>query len=220
MPLSEQVRSAASPEGMIVLAVIYFIFWVISKLGKKPPRTRDVSLPQQAGGPDPTQEEGFSLEKILRQIEEVKQQAEERERQAKLPARRPQPAAPRPRPSRVAEAGPLGRQSRSRLPSAEEVEERDSLEGSTLEVEETIENLDNRIRTRVDQDELAEAIVERRKAEAAARNRAHRNADHKAFDQRIREPAPAEKAERRYSASSMRDAFVWREILGPPKALE
>jgi hypothetical protein len=220
MPLTEQVRSAASPEGMIVLAVIYFIFWIISKVGKKPPRTGDVSLPQQTGGPDPTQQEGFSLEKILRQIEEVKEQAEERERQAKLPRSRPQPVARTQRPSRVAEGGPLGRHSNTRIPTAEEVEERDSLEGSTLEVEETIENLDSRVRTRVDQDDLAEAIIQRRKAEAEARNRAHRNADHKAFDQRIREPAPAEKAERRYSAASMLDAFVWREILGPPKALE
>ena len=62
--------------------------------------------------------------------------------------------------------------------------------------------------------------MQRRKADAEARNRSHRNTDHKAFDQRIREPAPAENAERRYSAASMRDAFVWREILGPPKALE
>ena len=54
----------------------------------------------------------------------------------------------------------------------------------------------------------------------AARNRALRSADHKAFDKRIREAAPEQKVERRYTAKSMRDAFIWREILGPPKALE
>lgn len=214
---AEQVRSAASPEGMIVLAIIYFIFWLISKAGKKTPGA-PTRLPQSTGT-DATQEEGFSLEKILRQIEEVKRQAEEREQEASRPRPRPQPAA-RARLPRTSESGPMGRHSRTNLPAAEEVEERDSLEGGTLEVAERIENLDGRIRKQVDQDDEAEGVIQRRIAQAAARNRSHRNVDHKAFDQRIREAAPAEKAERRYSASSMRDAFVWREILGPPKSLE
>jgi hypothetical protein len=220
MLLAEQVRSAASPEGMIVLAVIYFIFWVLSKVGKKAKQADAQPVDAMNTGQDPTQQEGFSLERVLRQIEEVKRQAEERERQATLPRPRPQPAASRQRPSRIEQGGPLGRHSRSQLPGAEEVEERDTLEGGSLEVEEQIENLDSRVRTRVDQDDQVEAIIQRRKAQAEARNRAHRNADHKAFDQRIREPAPAEKVERRYTAAAMRDAFVWREILGPPKALE
>jgi hypothetical protein len=205
---------------MIVLAIIYFIFWVFSKVSKKPPQGRSTSAPSQPSGQlDPSQEEGFSLEKILRQIEEVKRQAEEREREASRPRAKQLPRA-RARPSRNAELGPMGRHSRSNLPAAEEVEERDSLEGSTLEVEERVENLDNRVRARVDQDDEAEAVIQRRLAQAAARNREHRNADHKAFDKQIREPAPAQRAECRFSAASMRDAFVWREILGPPKSLE
>ncbi|HWA14808.1 MAG TPA: hypothetical protein VG817_00140 [Gemmatimonadales bacterium] len=219
MLLAEQVRSAASPEGMIVLAIIYAIFWVLSKAGgKKPPAGRP--LPPPSGTLDPSQEEGFSLEKILRQIEEAKRQAEEREREVARPRPRPEPAAARLRPSRDATRGPMGRRSQSTLPGAEEVEERDSLEGSTLEIEERAANFDNRIRKRVDQDEEAEAVVQRRIAAAQARNREHRKADHQAFDQRIREPAPEQKAERRFSPASMRDAVVWREILGPPKALE
>jgi hypothetical protein len=221
--LEEPIRSAASPEGMIVLAIIYFIIWVFSKVGKKPRRGQD-PVDATSSGSDATQQEGLSLERILRQIEQVKQQAEQKEREARQPKPRPQPQLkPRGdwRSERLGNAGPMGRTSKTRLPAAEEVEERDTFEGSSIEVEEEIENLDNaRVRQRVDQDEQAEAIVRRRIAEAEARNQAHRNADHKAFDKRIRETAPAEKVERRYSSQSMRDAFIWREILGPPKALE
>lgn len=222
MLLQEPVRSAASPEGMIVLAIIYFILWLFSKVGKKNQKQGGPPADLPSTGGDATQQEGFSLEKILKQIEQVKQQAEEKERQAKLPRPRPQPSARADwRNERLGNAGPMGRQSKTRLPAAEEVEERDSLEAGSLEVEERVENLDNsRLRKRVDQDEQAEAIVQRRIDAAQARNQSHRNADHKAFDKRIREPAPAEVAERRYSAKSLRDAFVWREILGPPKSLE
>jgi hypothetical protein len=220
MLLQEPIRSAASPEGMIVLAIIYFILWLFSKRGKNK-KQRDLPADPVSTGGDATQQEGFSLEKILRQIEQVKQQAEEKERQARLPQQRPPLSQPRPRPSRDSTRGPMGRHSQTRLPSAEEVEERDTLESGSLEVEEQVENLDtSRLRKRVDQDEQAEAIVQRRIDSAQARNQAHRNADHKAFDKRIREPAPAEVAERRYSVKSLRDAFVWREILGPPKSLE
>lgn len=222
MLLIEEIRSAASPEGMIVLGIIYFIFWLISKAGgkKKPPRPGSATSPQQTGQLDPSQEEGFSLERILRQIEDVKRQAEEQERQASLPRPKPQLRQSQARLARNPERGPMGRHSRASLPAAEDVEERDTLEGSSLEIEERVENLDNRMRQQVDQDDQAEAVVQRRLQQAAARNREHRNADHKAFDKQIREPAPDQKVERRYSASSMRDAFVWREILGPPKALE
>lgn len=226
--MQEELRSAASPEGIIVLAIIYFIVWVLSKLGKKAKQAAAPPRDATNSGQDATQQEGLSLEKILRQIEQVKQQAEENERQASLPAPRSQlPARRQPtqqparqRPSPVSEGGPLGRHSRTRLPPAEEVEERDSYEGRSLEVEEQVENLDNRIRKLVDQDDEAEATIQRRLAHSAARDHAHRSTDHKAFDKRIREPAPVEKTERRYPAAAMRDALVWREILGPPKALE
>ncbi|MBA3344021.1 MAG: hypothetical protein H0T44_01770, partial [Gemmatimonadales bacterium] len=36
------------------------------------------------------------------------------------------------------------------------------------------------------------------------------------FDSRIRQEPADHTAVRRYSAQQMRDAFVWREILGPP----
>jgi hypothetical protein len=225
MLMLEQVRSAASPEGMIILAIIYFIIWVFSKVGKQKRRAQEQAEAQQYGtevsSGDATQQEGLSLERILRQIEEVKRQAEEKERQAQLPQPRPQ-LQPRKdwRSERLSNAGPMGRHSRTQLEAEEEVEELETLETGSIEVEEEIENLDSRVRQRIDQDEQAEAVVQRRIAEAQARNRAHRGADHKAFDKRIREPAPETKVERRYSAKSMRDAFVWREILGPPKALE
>lgn len=217
MLMQEQLRSAASPEGMIVLAIIYFILWLFSKLGKQKQRGREQAQDYQTevGQGDATQQEGLSLERILRQIEEVKRQAEEKERLARLPKPRGDW-----RSERLSNAGPMGRHGRTELEAAEEVEERDTLEAGSLEVEEQVENLDSRVRQRVDQDDEAEALVQRRISEAQARNRALRSADHKAFDKRIREAAPEQKVERRYTAKSMRDAFIWREILGPPKALE
>lgn len=230
----EGVRSAASFEGLIILGVIYFVLSLISKAGKKKGGAeRDGSA---AAGATGTVEEnkGLSLQKILREIQRAKEQAEQQEaasRNSEHPAIRKGPEVVvretraaveqrRSRPQPLEGRGPLGRHSRTRLPAAEEVEERDSLDGKSLEVEERIENLDNRTRVLVDQDDQAGAIIQRRLDQAAARNREHRNTDHKAFDKRVREAAPESAPERRYTPAQMRDAFVWREILSPPKSLE
>lgn len=282
----EELRSAASFEGLIVIAVIYFLLAAISKAGRR----RAGQVPPPPPGPEdatPTQQEGFSLEAVLREIERVKREAEGRsapehpaEARPRLsnPAPKPKPAGQRPRalpsterPGRMTapqaeqrpralpssersgrmatpqadkrpralpltertgrmaraqtDAGPLGRHGRTGLPGAEEVEERTSLEeGGSIEVEERFEVLDDtRLRTRVevDQDEGAEAVVQRRIQEAAARNRELSDADHRKFHDRIKqteaEPRPA--AQKR-SIAQLRQAFIWREILGPPKALE
>lgn len=114
--------------------------------------------------------------------------------------------------------------SRPPLPEIElepdEWEERD-----TLEIEPEVRSLEvpvpARLRVLVDQDDLAEAIVRRRIQEAEARNQALTPADHRAFDQAIRTPrrrvAAAGTGRRRVP---LRDAIVWREVLGPPKALQ
>ena len=72
---------------------------------------------------------------------------------------------------------------------------------------------------RVDQDEEAEGIEAARVAAAEARSGALTRKDHTAFDSRIRqEPADAT-AVRPLSAERLREAMVWREILGPPVSL-
>jgi hypothetical protein len=101
------------------------------------------------------------------------------------------------------------------LPSAEEVEER-----QTLETDPEVVSLEQEVRRparpRLDRDERAEQIEEARVAAAQARSGALTRADHKAFDARIRqEPADAT-AVRALSPEQLRRAVIWREILGPP----
>ena len=264
--MMEEIRSAASFEGLAVLAVIYFALSALSKAGRKrggqaPPPPR----PAAGSGTTGTQQEGLSLESVLRQIERVKREAETRTARPEPPdvrprlsnpAPKPKPAGQRPRalpsverqgrmasaqtdqrpralPSaerqgRMAraqtEAGPLGRHSQTRLPSSEEFEERTSLEeGGSLEGAGRLEVLDEaRLRTRQveDQDEGAEAVVQRRIQEAEARNREFSEADHTKFHQRIQQAEAAPVASRKRSIAQLREAFIWREILGPPKSLE
>lgn len=157
----------------------------------------------------------------------------------KSPAPRKAPAA-RERPAPVArkrevprrgtvdqsDRGPLGRHSRTGLTGAEEVEVRTSWEDQgSLEVEESIEVLDDtRLRpprVEYDADEGAEEVVRRRIVAAESRNRALNAADHEAFDQRrMKAEATAAAPVARFPAQRLRDAFIWREVLGPPKALE
>ena len=95
--------------------------------------------------------------------------------------------------------GPMGRRDSAPLPSAE-VEE----EGRSLEVE--------------NRDEEAEAVVQRRIKEAEARNRARTPADHAAFDQQIRQQPDQTAVAKPAGDEQLRQAIIWREILGPPAA--
>jgi hypothetical protein len=110
------------------------------------------------------------------------------------------------------------------LPSAEEVEERDSLEGRSLEVEESLEVIDDRParrqRVEVDADDSAEEVVQRRILEAEARNRPLNAADHRRFDAEIRPAAAATDPKPGTGRNRLHDAIVWRELLGPPKSME
>jgi hypothetical protein len=74
-------------------------------------------------------------------------------------------------------------------------------------------------RVEVDQDDLAEGVVSRRIASAEARNAAHTSRDHREFDQKIRQEPADHTAVRTYTPQQLRDAIVWREILGPPTSL-
>lgn len=75
-------------------------------------------------------------------------------------------------------------------------------------------------RPEIDRAEEGAEIGRRRLAEAAARNRPRRASDHAAFHDAIRAPEDAVEVARhpRYDSKKMRDAVVWREIIGPPKA--
>jgi len=74
-------------------------------------------------------------------------------------------------------------------------------------------------RRAVDSDDEAEAVIARRRAEAEANSRPLGDADYHAFEARIRqEPADAT-ATPAFPTRRLRDAVVWREILGPPVSL-
>ena len=240
-----EIRSAASFEGLVVVAIIYFVISMISRAAKAGKGQRPAAPPPGADhGDTATQSEGFSLEAVLRQIERVKLEAGQRAApvppnpdrpRLSNPALRAKPVGDRPRalPSadrkgRMAqaqgEAGPLGRHSRTRLPSAEEAEERESWEDrGSLEVPGRLENLDeSRLRRRieVDQDDGTEAIVQGRIKDAESRNTALSAADHRKFHDKIKPAESQPTAGIGLTVPQLRQAFVWKEILGPPKGLE
>jgi hypothetical protein len=107
---------------------------------------------------------------------------------------------------------------RMSLPGAEEVEERES-----LEVEPEVRSLEGNVRRAerqlVDQDEEAEQIEVRRIKAAADRDATRTKAAHAEFDKRIRQEPADHTATRAYTAQQLRNAIVWREILGPPVSL-
>jgi hypothetical protein len=66
-------------------------------------------------------------------------------------------------------------------------------------------------------DDASVLAVARRKREVAARDRPHTIADHRKFDERIRQAAAAPLPESRVpTRAALREAFKWREILGRP----
>ncbi len=188
--------------GLLVLGIVWLLFNLFGRArGDARPRPRTgPQLPQpsphsqtalDSSPGDPTQREGGRLERFLRELERNLEQAGGE--QGRPPARLPVPQPP----------------------DDEDVEDRES-----LEVPERVVSLETEVkrpaRAKYDQDSGAEALVRRRIAAAEARSGALTKADHTAFDARIR-PEPADHtAVRRYTQAQLRDAIVWREILGPP----
>jgi hypothetical protein len=182
--------------GIIVLAVVWFLVTnLIRWAGRTSQRPRTTPRPRQPRptpdplGRDPTQQEGSRLELMLREFQRVLEDADEQERRARTPP-----------------------------PSDEQVEE-----GRSLEVESEARSLESVVprpaRREVDQDDEAEQIAARRIKAAAARDTAQSPVDHVAFDERIRQQPAEHTAVRTYTTQQLRDAMVWREILGRPVSL-
>ena len=198
-----------SVEGFAILAFVYFVLNRIAKAGKQA-RGRIDAAREQLSDREPDQDpgEGLSLEKVLREIERVKAEAEQARRAAARP--RLEPVANRPKgiqaPRRLSvpgdpTRGPLGRVSRQTLDITPE--------RGSLEVEERV----------VDQDDEAQAVIQRRLEAVANRTREGREASYQAR-QKAEAAAVASEALTAAAASArLRRAIVWREILGPPVAL-
>ena len=228
------IREAASFEGLIILAVIYFVFGQVRKAGRQAGRGSTEAADRSPGmtGSTPSPPERTSLESIIKEIERVKQQGEaQRVGQGKRstpvvssasPAMRRSP----PRPEVVQdERGPLGRMSDIPLPSAEELEDRTSLaelraRGKAESLQMSAAERQRRQRQVVDTDAEGEAVAARRLREVEVRNRPHQMADHEAFDQRVRAPSVGGDTGAGSPNERLRQAVIWREILGPPKAFD
>jgi hypothetical protein len=101
---------------------------------------------------------------------------------------------------------------------AEEVEECESSEAAA-EVASVEGEVRRESRPTIDQDDEAEGIEARRIKAAADRDAPRVKTDHVEFDRRIRQEAADHTATRAYTAQQLRNAIIWREILGPPVAL-
>ena len=185
--------------GLLVLGAVWLLFSLLGRArGQSQPRPRtgpQIPQPRPPAARDPsprnaTQHEGSRLERLLRELERNLEQAAGG--QQRTPARLPVP-----------------------LPGDQDVEERGSLEEPervvSLETEVT-----RPARVRYNQDSGAEDLVRRRIAAAETRNGALTKAGHNTFDTRIRQEPADHTAVRRYTSAQLRDAIVWREILGPP----
>ena len=182
--------------GFVLLAVLWFLVNLLTSARKKPqppsqaPRPRPPEPRTIRLGVDPTQQEGSRLELVLRNLQRT---LEEAAAEGSYPTSLP-------------------------LPNREEVEET-----ASLEVEPEVVSLENEVRrearVRVDRDDEAGEFETRRIQAAAARDHARTKADHVAFDQRIRQEVADQTATRTYTAKQLRDAMVWREVLGPPVSL-
>jgi hypothetical protein len=188
--------------GLLVLGVVWVLFNLLGR-GRGEPRPKPRSAPQAPQSRpygstpshppvDATQREGSRLEQLLRQLEQNLEQAGAA-RQAP-PARLPVPP----------------------LPNDEDVEDRQSLDEEPVRVVSLETEVKRPVRAAYDQDSGAEALVLRRIAAADARSGPLTKAGHKAFDARIRQEPADHTAVRRYTPAQLRDAIVWREILGPP----
>ena len=183
--------------GFILLAVLWFLVNLLTSGRKKPqppppsraPQPRPPEPRSIRSGQDPTQQEGSRLEQVLRELQRTLEESTQPTYSTTLP-----------------------------LPPAEEIEERES-----LEAEPEIVSLEHEVRREarvlVDRDDEAGELETRRIQAAAARDHARTRVDHTAFDQRIRQEPAEHTASRGYTAQQLRDAIVWREILGPPVAL-
>jgi hypothetical protein len=93
----------------------------------------------------------------------------------------------------------------------------------SLEAEPEVRSLEGEVRRearrRVDQDDDAADIEARRIQAAAARDTGSARRARAAVDERIRQEPADHTAVRTYTSQQLRDAVVWREILGPPASL-
>lgn len=174
--------------------------------GTREARPSTGPLPPMPARPDATQREGSALERLLQDLGRTLEEARTTgEPKGRMDAPAKAPASPEP-PARSKPARDKVRASRT---------------GSTRTAAGSRDAPTRGERVEVDQDDEAERVVQQRLDQVAARGGPLGEADHQRFDQRIRqEPADHTAVQPRDPAiDRLRQAIVWREILGPPVSL-
>jgi len=96
----------------------------------------------------------------------------------------------------------------------------DPVDFTSLESESEVVSLEEKFveEGRVDRgyDEGVEEVIRKRRTMAEYRDHALTDADHRAFDARIRATAASKRHAAAFELENVRDAIKWREILGPP----
>jgi hypothetical protein len=182
--------------GFVLLGILWFLLSLMTrgrrkKSGDASHETRVRSRETRVSEPrtvrlDPTQREGLRLETVLRDLRTALEQA----------------------------AQPPG------LPSGPVASRRSEEGAGSLEEEPEVQSLEGEIGRPVDLDEEAEAI-EARRIQAVEARYAGRALEKPAKPAGAPQPAPADHTAVRSPApaltpSQLRNAIVWREILGPP----
>ena len=187
--------------GLFFIALVWAFFKLVSRSREDSATGQPMRRPAQEGlrrVEDPPREEGRALRMLLRELEGALNKGATG-------------------PTSVGR-GPVGRPAARRLPSAEEVENREVLEVAP-EVESLERDPGRAERAAVDQDDQAEQVIARRAASAASRAGGRTPADHQRFDQQIRRESADHTATRALTPQQLRSAVIWREILGPPVSL-
>ncbi len=194
----------------LLLFIIWGVIALVGRIAKRPQGGQPKSGPRQRPAQQAPRERARgkpeTFDDLLTEMREQLEAAKRAEMAEREAAERP--GLPRPVPVE---------RPHQPLPSAEEVEDRETLEEEpvivSLEVPAPIEE-----REIVDHDAESEIAIARRLREAGLRNRGWRLEDHHEFDGRIRAAAP-EKKRPAGRAAMLRQAIVWREVLGKPVSL-
>jgi len=189
-------------DGPIVLAIIYGVLALLKKVGDASKRRQEgPGMPPVSQRPTARKRPApKTMEELLR---EMRAELEGEERAESVEAAPASARLPAPVQS----------------PWEWEVEERATLETDpTVVSTETAEAFDRPVPVRLDYDDDAEALVQRRVTAAASRDGALRPDDHRRFDAKIREVVPVPKTAP-VRGGDMRRAMIWHEVLSKPVSL-
>lgn len=180
-------------EGLFALLIIFLVLSALGGLGsrsKRGPRVPSRRLPTRS--PTRAPGEPTTIRDLLEEFRRSMEEAERKARGEEVVVLQP----PTP---------------------VEEIEDRTSLEIEPVEASRPVYRRPEPVA--VDFDEEAEAVIERRLRWAEEQAKGLTPADHRAFDEQIRKPAPRPAAPAPSRAQELRKMIVWREVLGPPVAL-